>query len=209
MLAVILAVVIGSAMGCATMASKEWKANRPSDVNSLERFVMRHPHSYEAQIAKRSLASMYILSNAEIAKVQERRKRSERIDEPDLISKLIMAGADCLDDQANWTYERQGRFIYDTLRSCRSDLVVDSLRRVVVVAINRRRVLFLAVKLGLSGSEYALNDLLLSYGDKPMAEDYLNSGSRELHSGGAAWANRNGYRINTGPGSHRMRWGSF
>jgi hypothetical protein len=54
-----------------------------------------------------------------------------------------------------------------------------------------------------------LNDLLLVHGDKSMAEDYLNAGSKELHDGGAAWARANGYTIKSGFGSSRVSWGSF
>ena len=59
------------------------------------------------------------------------------------------------------------------------------------------------------GTQSPLNDLLMKYGDKSMAEDYINSGSKELHEGGAAWARANGYSIRAGPGSHRVGWGSF
>ena len=50
-----------------------------------------------------------------------------------------------------------------------------------------------------------LRDLLLRFGDKALAEDYLNCGQSQLHDAAAEWGNRNGY--NTGNGSHRARWG--
>ncbi|MCB2102994.1 MAG: hypothetical protein KDE22_19115, partial [Rhodobacterales bacterium] len=66
-----------------------------------------------------------------------------------------------------------------------------------------------SIKLGLPDSARQLNDLLMRHGSKSMAEDYLNSGSRQLADGGRAWASAHGYRINTGPGSHRSSWGRF
>jgi cytohesin len=53
-----------------------------------------------------------------------------------------------------------------------------------------------------------LVELLNLYGDKPLCEDYLNSGQPDLHSAGESWAGRHGYRIRKGAGSHRANWGS-
>lgn len=41
--------------------------------------------------------------------------------------------------------------------------------------IDRDRVLFLVAKLGITGTEDPLNDLLLQYGDKKMAEAFMRS----------------------------------
>jgi hypothetical protein len=65
----------------------------------------------------------------------------------------------------------------------------------------------LVVKLGVPGTQKALNDLLMEYGDEEMAEDYLNCGSNELYDGGVAWAEANGYYILTSFGSHRVSGG--
>jgi len=51
-------------------------------------------------------------------------------------------------------------------------------------------------------------DLLEGYGDKTLAEDYLNCGQPDLDAAGRSWAQRRGYTVNPGPGSHRARWGS-
>ena len=53
-----------------------------------------------------------------------------------------------------------------------------------------------------------LRDLLLRYGDKALAEDYLNCGNAELYDAGRAWGSRNGYNIGSGYGSNRVSWGS-
>ena len=51
-------------------------------------------------------------------------------------------------------------------------------------------------------------DLLEGYGDKTLAEDYLNCGQPDLNREAHAWANRHGYDTHTGAGSHRARWGT-
>lgn len=53
-----------------------------------------------------------------------------------------------------------------------------------------------------------LRDLLLRFGDKPLAEDYLNCGHPSMSAAASEWANKKGYNVNTGFGSHRVRWGS-
>ncbi len=51
-------------------------------------------------------------------------------------------------------------------------------------------------------------DLLEGYGDKALAEDYLNCGQPDLDTAARQWASRRGYNINTGAGSHRASWGN-
>lgn len=51
-------------------------------------------------------------------------------------------------------------------------------------------------------------DLLEGYGDKRLAEDYLNCGQPDLDTAGRSWAQRRGYFISSGAGSHRATWGS-
>ncbi len=53
-----------------------------------------------------------------------------------------------------------------------------------------------------------LIDLLNLYGERPLAEDYLNCGQPDLADGARDWAARNGYMIDSGHGSARARWGS-
>ena len=51
-------------------------------------------------------------------------------------------------------------------------------------------------------------DLLEGYGDKILAEDYLNCGQPDLDLASREWARRHGFSVGPGPGSHRARWGS-
>ncbi len=71
------------------------------------------------------------------------------------------------------------------------------------------KILILAIKLGLDGSEDELITVLYEYGDTKMAEDYLNCGSEKLSDGASRWAAAHGYSVDTGLGSHRCGWGHF
>jgi len=52
-----------------------------------------------------------------------------------------------------------------------------------------------------------MGDLLEGYGDKALAEDYLNCGQPDLDSAGRKWARQRGFDVGTGSGSHRATWG--
>jgi len=51
-------------------------------------------------------------------------------------------------------------------------------------------------------------DLLEGYGDKWLAEDYLNCGQPDLDTTARAWARQRGYNTGIGAGSKRATWGS-
>lgn len=52
-------------------------------------------------------------------------------------------------------------------------------------------------------------DLLDGYGDKRLAEDYMNCGQPDLGGAGQEWAVKHGYSVKAGEnGSHRAAWGS-
>jgi len=126
-----------------------------------------------------------------------------------IAEQLIILAVNYLDDNANWTDRSRGRELYDALKGMDGDLVTKALVQQVQNSNHRLQVLFLSVKLGIPGSEEALNQVLLNHGNQAMAEDYLNSGSSMLYEGGRQWANARGYEILTGPGSHRTSWGQF
>lgn len=74
----------------------------------------------------------------------------------------------------------------------------------------RRRLLLLGVKIGHRSSERLMVELLNGYGDKEMAEDFLNCGSSALATGAERWAKARGYRIHRyGSGARPLRWGRF
>lgn len=52
-----------------------------------------------------------------------------------------------------------------------------------------------------------LINLLNRFGDKTLAEDYMNCGNSQLNSAGVSWGRAHGYNVSTGAGSHRVQWG--
>ena len=128
---------------------------------------------------------------------------------PELEAKVAET-ARLLSADGEWNDPPKARISYDSLKAQQDRYLVNALVLQVIRGGGMRlRVLLLAIKLGVPGSEEKLGALLMTYGDKSMAEDYLNSGSGLLHESGAAWANSHGYHLRTGPGSHRAGWGRF
>lgn len=128
---------------------------------------------------------------------------------PDVVDWLMERGAGCLNDEGEWIDRDSGRKAYDSLKNIGDKLVIDSLMRYVFKPELRLHVLMLGVKLGIKGSPERLGKALNEHGDVKMAEDFLNSGSRELYEQGAKWGNNHGYYISQGNGSHRVSWNSF
>jgi hypothetical protein len=121
----------------------------------------------------------------------------------------LRQGAELLDRNGSWKEPFKARPVYDELKSMDGELVTKAIVRKVIRNEDRMRVLLLAVRLGIPGSEDRLNEVLQAYGDEHLAEDYLNCGSPLLYEGGQQWANARGYTIKSGMGSHRVSWGRF
>jgi ankyrin repeat protein len=122
----------------------------------------------------------------------------------------VLAVAQLLSSNGEWNDRSKARIQYDDLKTSSDKYLVNALVLQIIRGHDMRlRVLLLSIKLGISGSEEKLNNLLMVYGDKSMAEDYLNSGSSMLHDGASRWARSKGYNIRTGPGSNRSGWGRF
>jgi ankyrin repeat protein len=147
--------------------------------------------------AEETLLNRYGLNPAEMQSLPE-------------IEAKVVETAQLLSSSGQWTNPSKARSLYDGLKARQDKYLINALvLRVIRADDMRLRVLLLAIKLGIPGSEEKLGALLMEYGDKSMAEDYLNSGSSLLHSSGVAWANSHGYHIQTGQGSNRSNWGSF
>ena len=54
----------------------------------------------------------------------------------------------------------------------------------------------------------ALREALTLYGNRFLAEDYMNCGQPYLRAVGETWAHAHGYQTTPGLGSRRVRWGS-
>lgn len=115
-----------------------------------------------------------------------------------------------LNPSGNWTDANGARPKFESLKKHPQRFLVNALVLQVVGGPDRRaRTVTLALKLGIAGSEEKLGALLMTFGDRPWAEDYLNAGSAVLHGWAERWAAARGYTIRTGPGSHRATWGRF
>lgn len=127
-----------------------------------------------------------------------------------IINGDILASCALLSEDGKWSDRAKATELYGRLKAANKKAVSMILCQETISRPDMRtRVLLLAIKLGIEGSEADLNAVLKEYGDKPMAEDYLNSGSDQLHEGGVVWANSHGYRVASGQGSHRSAWGRF
>ena len=131
------------------------------------------------------------------------RKKHPEAKNPAIIDWLVTSASALLNENAAWLDEKRARRGYDTLKKVKETFVIDSLGRLIFNQNIRLRVLFLGIKLGIPGTQERLNSSLMQNGDKNMAEDFLNSGSSELHECGKRWANEHGYSIGSGMGSHR------
>ena len=186
------------------------KAKWDNAFKGYANYLSSFPRGKYAGEARRAIPKFYLLSDAQIAQINKwQRVKNPKAKRLDNVEQLLFTGANCLDSNANWTNHTRGRQVYDILKGYHSKLLTIAMTRVVLMKVNRLRILFLVVKLGVFGTQKPLNDLLLKYGNKSMAEDYINSGSKELYEGGKTWANAHGYLISTGWGSHRVGWGRF
>jgi hypothetical protein len=204
-------VIVLCLAGCATADRQAWeKARKADNFAAYSEYIGSNPKGKHVGEARREIAKSYKLTDAEVASLANLQQASPaEAKKIEYVDKLIFTGANCLDGNANWVDRAKGRQIYDMLKKYDSQTLGASMIRVVLIQIDRLKVLFLIVKLGVAGTERPLNNLLMRYGDKRMAEDYLNSGSPELHRGGEAWAAAHRMRIQTGPGSHRVGWDRF
>ncbi|GAB1516398.1 hypothetical protein [Actinophytocola sp. KF-1] len=125
------------------------------------------------------------------------------------IEDLLTAGADCLDTTGEWLDGARGREVYDQLRNRRPRIFNPALVRRVLASERQPQLLYLAIKLGVVGSERKLAEILHGYGTVTMATDYLNCGSAVLRAAAEVWARRRGYTIlHTGHG-RSVSWGRF
>jgi hypothetical protein len=150
------------------------------------------------------------INELEPSEIQMGEKGKQRVsDDQPTIDSLIYAASTLLDEHGQWLDQQQGRQIYDMLRKMDRNAVGDGLARQVRFREYRSQLLFLGVKLGISGSETKLNRVLIDHGDDSMAEDFLNSGFPNLDEGVRDWAGANGYQISPGLARGRAEWGGF
>ncbi|GAB3922530.1 hypothetical protein GCM10029976_011240 [Kribbella albertanoniae] len=126
--------------------------------------------------------------------------------------RMLLNTARKLNPQGSWAYDGPAaRESYNQLRRAHQRFYQPALTRTAVDNPNLRRlIVVLAVKLGRASSEEPLLELLRLWGDRQLAEDYLNCGSKALERGAERWARSHGYTIHRYGGTERpIRWGRF
>lgn len=221
---VLIGVVCLLMTGCATSISQIRQWEKAGNVIKLSEVAQKKSES--AYIRKKSLESLARLNwkptNSERLQVYAMFASQQNHTEAAAlmqtltaehfaaIDSAVVATAQLLTNGGNWKDRSEGRRLYDSLRARDKKAVTISLcQQVVARPKMQTRLILLAIKLGLEGSQDELVAVLFEYGNKSMAEDYLNSGSGTLSAGGRRWANSHGYNVTSGYGSHRAGWGSF
>jgi hypothetical protein len=97
----------------------------------------------------------------------------------------------------------------DRLRGTPADLYAGALWRLVAADPAKHRVVTLAVRLGVPGSETVLAGLLSRFGDRTMAEIFLNCGSPELRTASEIWAAAHGFTLIRAYRNQLATWGRF
>lgn len=215
---------LGLLGGCATSINQihEWEqSNNISKLSEVARNKRESP-----QIRKKSLESLARLNwkptNEERLNVyglfasknnyQEAVALMQAINSDQFaeIDKKIVDIASLLDNSGKWNDSSKAHKMYNELLTLEKKAVIISLcQQIVARPILQTRIVLLAIKLGIKGSEDELIGVLFEYGNVPMAEDYLNSGSSILAEGARRWARANGYSVSSGFGSSRSGWGKF
>lgn len=112
-----------------------------------------------------------------------------------------------------WVDEARGRVLYEKLKLRSSRVYNPALVRLFLRERHRRRLIGLAVKVGMPGSQERLALILGTQFSgsegKGIANIYLNSGSGELADAATRWAQANGYQITSRVSDAVARWGAF
>jgi hypothetical protein len=122
------------------------------------------------------------------------------------VVRLVRRGADALTAVGS-VHKPIGTSLRNELRAVPVELYLAAVERLATVDPAKRRVVFLAIKLGIPGTEDLLCDLLRRSGDRPAAEVYLNAGSPPLRACALQWAATHGFDIVDGRGDHHVTWG--
>ncbi|WP_460531645.1 hypothetical protein [Flindersiella endophytica] len=123
--------------------------------------------------------------------------------------RLLAECAEYLAAHGTWRDPAAARPIYDRLQEHAPRIFNPALVRLMQRYGRRRRLLVLAIKIGMPGSEERLEQVLFAYGDQHMAVDYLNAGSAALRRSAEIWARRNGYQVYYRQGRAGVGWGTF
>ncbi|MEU6562261.1 ankyrin repeat domain-containing protein [Nocardia nova] len=121
----------------------------------------------------------------------------------------LRRGVRCLNSDGIWRARDSGLHVYHQLQGSPGSIYNPAVVRQVLEPEHRRELLILAIKVGKAGSQEKLAEALDAFGDKTMAEDYLNAGSPFLQQAAHRWAWVHNYKIYRTPGAVNIVWGQF
>jgi hypothetical protein len=121
---------------------------------------------------------------------------------------LLRQGADVLTGAGSPT-QPTGRAVRDKLVATPIELYLIALRRLAATDPAKNRIIFLAIMLGLPGTEETLCELLGQLNQVSIAVVYLNSGSPTLREAATRWAAAHHYEITESTGYHYVTWGAY
>jgi hypothetical protein len=107
-----------------------------------------------------------------------------------------------------WRDPARARAIRDALRRRPSPVVAAALGKAAEPARGRRKVIRVAIRLGMPDIVSTLVRLLEEHGSTAIAEDYLNSGNEALSGPAKQWAATHGYVIEQVESDDPARWGA-
>lgn len=122
---------------------------------------------------------------------------------------LLRQGVYYLHPDGTWWNANEGYRIYHRLQKLPSRIFNPAVVRQVLRPERRRELLILAIKVGQPGSQEKLAEALTGFGNKSMAEDYLNCGSEYLYKAAERWARDHNHRIFSRFGGVHVTWGRF
>ncbi|HEY4018133.1 MAG TPA: hypothetical protein VGM75_05570 [Pseudonocardiaceae bacterium] len=121
----------------------------------------------------------------------------------------LTEGVGYLAGDGTWRDPDRGRVVYFDLKRVPARIYNPAVVRCVLRNQDRRKLLHLAIKVGMPDSEERLVQVLNGYGTRDMAMDYLNSGSSVLREGAERWARRHNYHVYYTGGRSAVAWGRF
>jgi hypothetical protein len=116
------------------------------------------------------------------------------------VDDAVLAAASLLEQDGSWstkwTTSAETYAAYHKVQSMNPKAVTMSLCLQLLARPNfEKRMIHLAVKLGIAGSDDELGRVLDVYGNKTMADRFLNAGNNAMSSHAHVWASDHGYRV--------------
>lgn len=121
--------------------------------------------------------------------------------EREIVDWLVVSTLNAMNSDGSWK-DASGKDYADSLKEVDSAISISPMLK---AAAPSDATVLLAIKMGC-----CVKELVALLQQRPQfVEDFLNSGSPELHDAAYQWVKDRGYNIGQGDGSHRATWGSL